>query len=470
MSEWTPESFARAASGSWLVEPARQIRGASIDTRELEPGQAFFALRGENVDGHAFAARAGELGASAVVVEDVEAIGAMPEGVGVLRVADARAALRDLAAACRASRPGLAVVGVTGSNGKTTTTRLIHAALSGEKRGTCSRRSFNNDLGVPLTLLNAGGDDDYVVCEIGASGPGEIARLAAIARPRVGVITSIGRAHIEGFGSLAGVVREKGSLILSLPAGALGVAPDDAPALDDLLASAGADVIRVGASDSAGARVSGITPDAGGVAFELEGFGPLRIPLLGAHNARNAAMAALVARRLGVSDEAIRAGLARAEGAEMRLAVEHVRFAGGAITLVNDAYNANPDSIRAALATLASMTPGAGGRRVAVLGDMLELGPGSDQEHRSLLASVPGSVGLVHAVGAAMNAAAAGGSDARIRGAATLDEQATSAILDTLRPGDVVLLKGSRGMRLERLAEALRGGAGVHSPSPTDGG
>ncbi|MEZ6241943.1 MAG: UDP-N-acetylmuramoyl-tripeptide--D-alanyl-D-alanine ligase [Phycisphaerales bacterium] len=468
MSFWTAQRLAQACGGTWLTEPRRPIAGASIDSREVHAGQLFFALRGERVDGHAYVAGAADRGGGAAVVEDVDAIGELPDGFGVLHVSDARKALIDLASAYRASRPDLAVVGVTGSNGKTTTVRLIHAALSGSKSGSCSRKSFNNDLGLPLTLLNAGERDDYVVCEMGASGPNEIARLASIARPNVGVVTSIGRAHMQGFGSIAGVVHEKGSLLLALDAEGLAVMPDDSPELDELARGVRAKLVRVGVGDRANVRVSGVRQDERGVCFDVEGFARAGTSLLGVHNARNAAMAMVVARHLGASDDSIFAGLASATPVEMRLNVERVETPVGAVTLVNDAYNANPDSMRAALATLAGMTPGLGGRRIAVLGDMLELGDASSDEHAALLAQIPAPVHAVHAIGDAMGGTRC--SDPRVHSSVSLDDAATRAILDDLRAGDIVLLKASRGMRLERVGEALRAMAGVHSTPPMDGG
>ncbi len=470
MSFWRPDRLARECAGAWARLPGRPIGGASIDSRDVRTGQLFFALRGERVDGHEYVRAAGEHGAGAVVVQDAGVLDTLPDGVGMLVVGDVRTALRDLARAYRASCLGLAVVGVTGSNGKTTTVRLIHAALEGSMRGSCSPKSFNNELGLPLTLLNAREDDDYVVCEMGASGPGEIARLASIARPDFGVITSIGRAHLAGFGSLAGVVREKGALVHGLKAGGVGVIPDDSPQLDEFVRASRAELVRVGAGDRAGVRVSGVACDADGIGFEVEGIGNLCTRLLGTHNARNAAMAAVVARRLGAGLSSIREGLASAGAVEMRLAPEHVETPAGRITLVNDAYNANPDSMRAALATLAGIEPRDGGRRLAVLGDMLELGPAAHDEHAALLAGVPGGIERVFAVGGAMHAAAPGSGDPRVHALESLDAHAIPTILAAIHDGDVVLLKGSRGMRLERVAEAMRSGSGVHSPQPTDRG
>lgn len=465
------DQIASDLGGRWLAPPGHTgaaVTGASIDTRTLVAGDAFFAFRGQRVDGRAYLERAFALGAPMCVVDQA------PDGPtppGTLLVPDLRAALTALARTERAARPGLRVIGVTGTNGKTTTTRLIEGVLSTELVGRSSPRSFNNELGLPLTVLSARAEDDFVVCEMGTSSPGEIGRLASIARPNVAVITSIGRGHLEKLGSIEGVAREKCSIVDGLVSGGVAIVTDDAPELDAELASrSGVRVQRVGGSRGADWRMGRVRCGGEGVTFELAGMGELSLALPGAHNARNGAIAAAVGAWLGLGEASIRRGLASARAPEMRLGVETVPIPGGSVTLINDAYNANPDSMRAALATLATFEPGEGGRRVAILGDMLELGGASDAEHAALLEGAPAGIDLIIALGPAMSRAA----EPIARGAALgeMSDSAARRAAGMVRPGDVVLLKASRSVRLERVRDALLSARGdshaVHSPTRTD--
>lgn len=451
MTFWTHEKLRRASGGRWLVEPrpdGRGVFGASIDTRTVRAGQVFFALAGERVDGHAYVADAARRGAGLAVVDRPDGpadAGPMP----VLLVDDVRAALWALADAYRGALRGTRVVGVTGSNGKTTTTRLIGAVLAaGGLAGTASARSFNNALGVPLTLLNAREGDDYVVCEIGTSGPGEIAALAALARPDVAVITSIGRAHLERLGSVDGIAREKASILDHRGPGGVGFVPAGCAPLEAVL------------GDRPGVRrvaVSDVAVEPGGVSFRLDGQ-RLSTPLLGPHNAGNAGLAAAVGASMGLAVSAIRAGLRAVECPEMRLARSRVDTADGPIELINDAYNANPESMLAAIRTLAASA--GGGRRVAVLGDMLELGAAEASAHAEVIAAAAGdpSIDLVVLVGPRFARAWAGGDDDRVRVVEDLDADGADHVARLARAGDVVLVKASRGMRLERIVEAVARG------------
>ncbi|HZW10285.1 MAG TPA: UDP-N-acetylmuramoyl-tripeptide--D-alanyl-D-alanine ligase [Phycisphaerales bacterium] len=454
---WRPESVRDAVGGAWLTPPGRAPAiggGAAIDTRAIEPGQVFFALRGERTDGHRFLGQALGAGAAAAVIDSPDAAGDLPPGLPVLRVPDARAALGRLAARYRRALSPARFIAVTGSNGKTTTTRMIDACLRTGLRGRCSAKSFNNDLGVPLTILAARPDDQYVICEVGMNAPGEIEPLSAIIRPHVAVITSIGRAHLEAMGSLGAIAAEKAALASHLEPGGLVVLNADAPALQPWRERFGR-VVTFGAASDAGLRVSGVTERENGISFVLDGRSEFSLPVLGAHNAANAAAAIAVARELGLADEAVRAALAGFQPAEMRL----VRTRLGSIEIINDAYNANPDSMAAALRTLRAAAP-ASARRVAVLGDMLEMGAAGPDAHRDLgrLIAQTRPASLVILVGplaalAAEPLASAGIDVARLP---DLDAPGAAAAAGLLREGDCVLLKGSRGMRLERLLWALR--------------
>ncbi len=465
-SFWTPDGIRIAAGGTWLARPAdggSVVSGVSIDSRAVVPGQAFIAIRGDRTDGHLYLAEACSRGATLLIVSDGP-IAPMPPGVGVLRVADTRAALLRLGAAWRRLLDGTRVVAVVGSNGKTTTVRLIDAALGAALRGTASIKSFNNSVGVPLTILGAKRTDQYLVCEVGTSAPGEIASLSQIVQPDVAVITSIGREHLEFLGSLRGVASEESSVLDHIRPGGIGVVTSDSTELDEVIraraarrADGGPTILRFGSGPSADVRVCRTEQTERGTDFELNDRAAFTIPLLGAHNAWNAAAAVAVARRFRIADEDIRRGLASATGAAMRLERKRI----GRIEVVNDAYNANPDSVLAAIGTLSGLRPAAGGGRVLVLGDMLELGPEGPLLHDEVVRAAAGdaSIERIALVGPLMSARAA-----IIRAArgdsgvvAVHDASAPNAarVADMVLPGDVVLLKGSRGMRLERIAEAI---------------
>jgi UDP-N-acetylmuramoyl-tripeptide--D-alanyl-D-alanine ligase len=435
--------------------PRVEIAGLSTDSRTLKPGQVFLALKGERFDGHdklAEAARAG----SPLAIVDRAALPEPPAGLGLMRVADARRALLRIAAAYRRTLEGTKVVAVAGSNGKTTTVRMIDAVLSQGWRGTASVKSFNNDIGVPMTVLAARPGDGYLVCEIGTNSPGEIGRLAEVVQPDVAVITSIGREHLEKLGSIEGVAREESHVLESVRRGGAGVYHADAPHLGEIIAAlpnAPAAMIGFGESEAATVRVVSATEAWEGVAFTLNDRTSFRTGLLGKHNAVNAAAVVAVGRRLGLDDARIAAGLAMVRGPEMRLE----RLEIGGVRVLNDAYNANPDSMRAGLDTLKAVGKGAR-RRIAVLGDMLELGDHSEREHRAIgdLLAKRLDLNLVVLVGSAMRAAAAALPDGRAVWAPDLDEVHAADVAALIRPGDLVFLKGSRRMRLERLVAAIR--------------
>jgi len=459
-SFWRLESL-RSALGAgtrWTRRPPSEgllAQGASIDTRTLEQGQIFFALRGERVDGHQFLAHAADRGAALAIVED----GAAAEGLGgsmpVLQVESGRAALTKLARAYRRSMDHARVIGVTGSAGKTTTCRLIHAVLSARLKGTVSAKSFNNSLGVPITILSARPTDQFIVCEVGTSGPGEIAGLTDLLEPTAGVITLIGRAHLEGLGGLEGVAAEKSALLKGVraPGGSgLAIAPAGTPVLEPHLKGIQG-LVRVGETADADLRVVSISPDAEGSIFSFADRSTYRVPLLGRHNAINAAMAVAVGRRFGLSPDEIAGGLLKARGADMRLARQRV----GGIDFINDAYNANPESMLAAIRALRDLGAGAA-RRVAVLGDMLEMGPGAADLHDEVLRALGAEPGIDLAVLVGAEMAEAAGRLARSVGMPRLevipsrDDAARAA--EWLRAGDLVLVKASRGMRLERVIDA----------------
>lgn len=467
---WTHESIRLASGGVWIARPAAAgptPRGVSIDTRTLTPGQVFVAIAGERTDGHNYLAQAHAGGASLAIVER-DGLGEAPEGLGIVRVASSLGALQRLARAYRRTLGSTRVVAVTGSCGKTTTTRLIDAVLGASLRGTASIKSYNNHLGVALTILGASARDRYLVAEVGSSAPGEIAQLAAMLRPDVAVITSVGPAHLAGLGSLAGVAHEKAALARSLGDQGLAIvatagSPGEAMLDRELIPVPS--VLRVGLGHTADLEVVGIAQDDSGLTLTLADRTSYRVGLLGAHNALNAALAIAVGRRCGLDHEAIARGLASARAEPGRLAPQRI----GPITVLDDSYNANPQSMRAGLETLVAVGRDAA-RRVAILGDMLELADHSESAHAELGAQLAAMDGIdrVVLVGEAMAAAHeamadAGSGDRCVRVVSGDD-------LDTIRgevlPGDCVLIKGSRGMALERVIAALRAAPRVRTVDP----
>jgi UDP-N-acetylmuramoyl-tripeptide--D-alanyl-D-alanine ligase len=450
--------IASAAGGRWHGTPPEEVHGVSIDTRRIAPGSLFVALAGERFDGHAFLAEAAAKGAAAAVVNEAWG-GERP--LPLLAVRDTLAALGALARHHR-RRFGIPIVGVTGSNGKTTTREMIGTILRTRGLALKTEGNLNNEVGVPLTLLGLGPEHERGVVEMGMNHAGEIARLAAIAEPQVGVVTFAGPAHLEHMGTVDGVADAKAELYFALPTNGIAVANADDPRMLRRAQACGRAMITFSASRGKGdvSVLDVLEHDARGLRFTL-GIGNREVeiatPLVGVHNAANAAAAAAATLALGFSDREIAEGLRAARAVGRRLRIEQLP---SGVTLVDDCYNANPASMTAALATLADLAAG-GGRAVAVLGDMLELGPEEGSAH----ARLGEEAAKVAALYAAFGPRSRGGAEAaRAAGAPEVFHAEEMADLvrwvqERLRPGDVVLVKGSRGMRLERLVEALGGAA-----------
>jgi UDP-N-acetylmuramoyl-tripeptide--D-alanyl-D-alanine ligase len=431
--------------------PELTLDGVATDTRAIKPGRLFIALKGDRFDAHDFLAQAAKGGARAALVErpaPAGAVGAMVQ----IRVADTRRALGDLAR-FHAQRLPARRAAVTGSNGKTTTKELLRSALSAGGPTVASEKSFNNEVGLPLTLLRVEPTTAYAALELGSNHPGEIARLADLARPELGVVTNCSAAHLEHLVDLDGVAREKGSLIEALPADGVAVLNADDSRFEAIRARAPCRVVTFGVRRPADHRAVDIRFDLRRLAYKLRGR-RVYVPLGGCHNVYNSLAALAAAEALGVPLAAAIDALRRIEAPPMRLAV--ARF--GALTLIDDSYNANPGSVEAAFRTLAAAT--VKGRRVMVLGDMLELGVHSKAEHRRAgeLASLLGDALLV-AVGPNREAVAAGAASRGLPAAsiATFEDSTAAArkVPALLEPGDAVLVKGSRGMAMERVVEAI---------------
>ena len=472
-SFWSLENVKAALGGTWLARPEvpslAPLGGASIDTRSIKPGEVFFAFRGEHVDGHAFVETALEKGAGLIVIDRPQSLpDALLKRIAtthpVVQVSDTATALLKAGAAYRKTLESTKVIAIGGSNGKTTTTRLIQQVLSSALRGTTSPKSFNNSIGVPLTILQAKPIDQFLLCEIGTNSPGEIAALAEVLQPDIAVITSIGREHLELLGSIEGVAREEASLLQSLRPYGCAILNADAPCLADAAKRALADgrcktttVITFGSAPTADLRLTQITPSIDGLLLTLNGNIEIRVPLIGEHNALNVIAAFAVGRRMGLSHEQICTALATARGPEMRMELNHLSLDAQPLTIINDAYNANPDSMAAGLHAFAQLTRNSNRRRVAVLGNMLELGddaPAMHAEVGQLLCDLT-CVDLLICIGHLMGHAAAVAerclSAAKVVRYDSLSPTIAAEIAAMFQPNDIVFLKGSRGMALERV-------------------
>ncbi len=457
---FTKDDLLAATGGRFSGAPPAEVLGVSTDTRALAPGSLFVALRGERFDAHDFLAEAAAKGAAAAVVSEARL--GDPSPVPRLAVPDTLAALGALARFHR-RRFRIPLVGVTGSNGKTTTREMIAAILATRGKVLKSEGNLNNEVGVPLTLFGLDASHGAAVIEMGMSHPGEIARLAAMAGPQVGVVTLAAPAHLEGLGTVDAVADAKAELYLGLPEGGIAVAnADDARMLRRAQAS-GRRTITFSASK--GRRgdvvvVEIVSQGTDGLRFVL-GVGnreiPVHVPaLVGAHNAANAAAAAAAAIALGCTDREIASGLSAVRPVGRRLRLEALP---SGVQLVDDCYNANPASMSAALRTLVDLARGSSGRPVAALGDMLELGPFEAEAHRALGAEAAAAgVSALAAFGPRSRATAEAARAAGLADAFHTEdvEALVGWAKGKLARGDVFLVKGSRGMKLERLVEALR--------------
>lgn len=437
-----------------------RIRGVGTDTRRLAAGSLFVPLQGEQYDGHRFAAEALARGAAATLWQRDR--GAPPAGAHVL-VDDTLAALQDLAASYR-RQLAVRVVGITGSNGKTTTKEIVSAVLSARWRVHKTKGNLNNHIGLPLTLLELDEGAEIAVLEMGMSGFGEIELLSAIARPDAAIITNIGDAHMQQLGSREGIARAKFEIASGLGAGGLLVYPGDEPLLaalvDEAKADGRLDLLTFGQGAACQYAPEAVRVGADGTAFAVRREDgavtePFFMPLLGRHNAVNAVAAYALASRFGVTDRQFAEAIRAMTPAGMR--IETVRAASG-LTILSDAYNANPAAMKAAIELLRELRGFA--RKIVVLGDMLELGPDAEAFHREIGRQLaPPEFDFVYTYGE-LAAYIAEECAARFPPGQVEAFADKAALADRLRrlagPEDVVLVKGSRGMRMEEVVEALR--------------
>jgi len=436
--------------------PETQVHRVCTDSRQAQAGDLFFALRGARFDGHDYLQQAATKGASAAVAER-KRLPAGGCGCPVIAVEDTRKALGRLAARYREDF-SLPVVAIGGSNGKTTTKELVAAVVRQKFPTLWSEASFNNDIGVPLTLLRLDRSHQAAVLEAGSNHPGELAPLVRMIRPDCGLITCIGREHLEFFGDLGGVVREEGWLAELLPAAGKLFINGDGEWAPRLAERARAQVVRVGLAAGNDWRARDLHLDKRGVKFVVEAprpdfAGEYRIALLGRHQVVNALFAIAVGAELGLDREAAARGVADCRPPRMRLEL----WESGGLSVLDDSYNANADSMEAALQTLQELP--CEGRRVAVLGDMAELGSHSQAAHEEVgRRAAEMGVGQLFAVGTmapVMARAARGAGLNRVFEFADV-ETAAAAVSSFVKRGDVVLLKASRAARLERIGDLLR--------------
>jgi UDP-N-acetylmuramoyl-tripeptide--D-alanyl-D-alanine ligase len=423
----------------------RPLARITTDTRRIAPGDCFVALIGEKFDAHDFLREAIDLGATAVVVSRPGRTAGL--GVPVFAVKDTLVALGALARYRRRAWSGT-VIGVGGSNGKTTTKELVRAALGATRTVHATTGNLNNLIGVPLTLLAMPDDADVAVIEMGTNVPGEMAKLRGMVEPDIAVMTSVSEEHLEGLGSLEGVMREESELF---DGAEIAIVPASQPEIAQAAKGRAARVVTAGldAGDVCATRWSAGADGVGEI--EIDGV-TVRPPARGAHNLRNAMLALAVSRVLGLSMEDAARGMARATFPSMRM--EMGQIGKGRATLINDAYNASPASMRAAIDVLAGS--GAGRQRVAVLGTMRELGVHAPRLHeevaRAALASPVEIVAGMGEIGDALRTV--GSADPRVVIARDVDELWT-ALEPRLAPDAVILLKASRGVKLERLVPPL---------------
>ncbi|MCH8028691.1 MAG: UDP-N-acetylmuramoyl-tripeptide--D-alanyl-D-alanine ligase [Candidatus Dadabacteria bacterium] len=448
--------FVLKATGGKLLEGQKGslFAGVSVDSRRIKNGELFFAIKGARRDGHDFVNDAIVHSATGAVVE--RELRCDHPLKALIMVQSTVRALGDLALAKRNIAPDLTLAAITGSNGKTTTKEMAVAIVSIKYDVHKNEGNLNNEIGLPLTLLKLEPHHRSAVVELGMNNFGEIRRLSEIANPDVGAITNIGRGHLEKLGDLKGVARAKAELVEGFTSRNTFVANTDDPWVEKISRKLRCPIITTGVRRD-GVDIRGLNIEQGdftSIKFTMDVMGkefPVRLKGIGLHNVSNALTAAGVAVALGCDAREIQAGLERFEPAQMRLEV--IESPQG-FKIINDTYNANPESMRSGVNELVRLKNS--GRTIAVLGDMLELGASSEQEHLSLGDFVSGAgVDFVVTIGEFANKILEG-TRSRVDGIPAQDhDEAASIVRSYAKPGDCVLIKGSRGMNMERIIKSL---------------
>jgi UDP-N-acetylmuramoyl-tripeptide--D-alanyl-D-alanine ligase len=445
--------IAKFAGGSISAgNPDATISRISTDSRTLQAGDLFVPLSGENFDGHKFVEQAAERGAAGAMVEK-NWKGTTPKNFALIRVPDTLVGYQMLAANYRSSLP-LKVIAITGSNGKTSTKDFVAATLAKKFRVTKTEGNFNNHVGLPQTMLAANAEDQIAVWEIGMNHPGEVAALAKLAAPDVAIVTNVGIAHIEFMGSREAIAEEKGALAEAIGESGSVILNADDPFSETIAKRTRAKIILAGIENGS-VRAGEVSQSATGSEFTiLEGAHRCRaqLPVPGMHMVQNALLAVAAGRAFGLSLEECALGLASTPLTKARLQIKEIN----GIQFIDDSYNANPDSMKAALRTLIELD--ADGRRIAVLGEMGELGAESESGHREVGECAAAlNVDELIAVGATGAAIAHAAQKAGLEKSVAVDspEEAAELLAENASPGDLILIKGSRSARMERVLEAF---------------
>ncbi|QGQ21586.1 UDP-N-acetylmuramoyl-tripeptide--D-alanyl-D-alanine ligase [Gimesia benthica] len=427
------------------------VSGISIDSRTVQPGDLFFAIQGQRLDGHEFVKQALERGASACVVK--QQLVSESNSAQLLLVDDVNQALTRFAHWYRRQQSAT-VIGVTGSVGKTTTRNMIYTALAPYLEGVQSPANYNNEFGVPLSIAQLESVHQFAVLELGASQTGEIRSLAEVVSPEIGVITGIGPSHLEHFGTLQRTAEAKAELFEQLPVSGLAIVNGDDAYADFLVSRSPAPSFRIGLGEGNDLRAVAVRQEENGLTFKVDGTNFV-IPVMGSHFVYPALIAIAVGKVLGLSNQELSDSLREYEPVRGRCHVELV----GDWTVVDDAYNSSPVSMRAACELLSDWPTH--GKRILVMGDMLELGPDSPGYHREIGKKIACStIDRLYVCGAQAASVVAGALEEQFPAGCIVQgtdvEEIQADVFSGLEPGDVVLVKGSRGMRMERLLEYLK--------------
>ena len=460
---WTAAEIIEATRGELLCGDLRRpFSGVSIDSRNISAGEAFVAITGDVHDGHSFTSNIVDQGVRGLVisrhkVEQMPIAAWNTNDVVCIAVEDTTRALGDIAAFNRL-RSQASVVAITGSNGKTTTRRMTTAILDRQYDTLTAVGNFNNEIGLPLTLLGLSTEHQWAILELGTNNPGEIARLAEICSPDIGVLTNIGPAHLEGLGSIEGVMQEKGDLLKSLGPGGKAILNADDPRVIQLASSTKAEVILYGLSREATIRAEDVDETKDTISFTLIFAGEstsVRLNSPGRFMVSNALAAAAVGHQIGLSCRTVKTGIEAFKPVSGRMNIKHM---AGGINLIDDTYNANPESMKAAFVTLKTMRAGA--RGVVVIGDMLELGYQAPSLHRKVGARAARSgISRLYAYGEFAAEVTAGALDEGMQPTETFEgthAEIVEDLKDWLRPGDWLLVKGSRGLAMEKVVRKLQ--------------